>query len=420
VTQLRGRPGLPDEPFDASGGARQPRVALILATSTGGVGTHVADLAAGLAGYGAQVAVWGPAATNVRFCFDAAPDPVTGARSHPDGGRGTLAAPVKFAALEIAGGVGSFDVRVLRTMRRWLIGFAPDVVHAHGLRAGAVAALALPRRAFPLRRRAEARLLVTLHNAVLASGVRGGLARLTERWVARRADVILGASQDLVNRAVYIGAADARLGPVAAPRLAPPRHARSAVRAELGVAADQLLILSVGRLHTQKRYDVLVRAAARWRDRPGCPAVVIAGDGPERERLTGEIAVSGAPVSLLGHRDDVADLLAAADLAVVTSDWEARQLFAQEALRAGVALVATAVGGIPELVGDAAVLVPAGDVDSLDRAVWALLDDPAARDRYAALGRARSATWPTGEQVVAQIWEVYRELIERPGSGGRA
>ena len=70
------------------------------------------------------------------------------------------------------------------------------------------------------------------------------------------------------------------------------------------------------------------------------------------------------------------DLLAAADLAVVTSDWEARQLFAQEALRAGVPLVATAVGGLPDLVGDAAVLVPPGDVDALDAAVRELLGRP--------------------------------------------
>jgi glycosyltransferase involved in cell wall biosynthesis len=412
VTQLRGRPGVPDEQADAPGVFRPPRVALILATSTGGVGTHVADLARGLAAGGARVTVWGPAATNARFRFDSAPGPVTGATDRPAGGDGTSGPRVRFAPLEIAGGAGSSDVRVLRTLRRRLADFRPDVVHAHGLRAGAVAALAL-------RRRAVAPLVVTLHNAVLSPGVRGGLSRLAERLVARRADVILGASRDLVASAVDAGAADARLGPVAAPQMAPPQRPRSAVRAELGVAVDRPLILSVGRLHPQKRYDVLVRAAASWRDRPRCPAVVIAGDGPDRRRLAAEVAALDAPVSLLGHRDDVADLLAAADLAVVTSAWEARQLFAQEALRAGVALVATAVGGIPELVGDAAVLVPAGDVDSLDRAVRALLDDPVARDRYAARGRERSATWPTGEQAIAMVREVYQELIWRSGPGGR-
>ena len=76
--------------------------------------------------------------------------------------------------------------------------------------------------------------------------------------------------------------------------------------------------------------------------------VVVAGSGPSYMPLAAAgLAQRARRFYLLGHRSDVPDLLAAADLAVVTSDWEARQLFAQEALRAGVPLVATAVGGLP-------------------------------------------------------------------------
>ena len=142
--------------------------------------------------------------------------------------------------------------------------------------------------------------------------------------------------------------------------------------------------------------------------------MVIAGSGPSYMRLAGQISQQRAPVILAGHRDDVPDLLAAADLAVVTSNWEARQLFAQEAMRAGVPLVATEVGGLPELVGDAVRWVPAGDVDALADAVAELLDDPPARDRYARLGLERAATWPTEEQTVDQITAVYTELTGRP------
>ena len=151
---------------------------------------------------------------------------------------------------------------------------------------------------------------------------------------------------DLVRRAAALGATDARLAPVAAPTLPAPRRRPAAVRAEFGVRPDQPLILSVGRLHPQKRYDVLIDAAARWRTRTPPPVVVIAGSGPAYLPLAARTSAARAPVTLLGHRTDVADLLAGADLAVVTSDWEARQLFAQEALRAGVPLVATAVGGL--------------------------------------------------------------------------
>lgn len=362
------------------------RVVQVLATSTGGVGSHVVDLTRGLLAGGAQVTVCGPAATDGRFDF-------TGTRAG-------------FVPVEISAGTHPSDARAVGALRRALGVAAPDVVHAHGLRAGLVTALARPRSP----------LVVTLHNAVISGGLRGRASRLVERIVARSADVVLAASGDLVARAASLGAADARLAPVAAPALPPPRRTRAAVRAELGL--DEVpLLLSVGRLHPQKGYDVLVAAAARWRDRNPVPQVVIAGNGPSYLNLTARISATRAPVTLLGHRRDVADLLAAADLAVVTSVWEARQLFAQEALRAGVPLVATAVGGIPDLVGDAAVLVPPGDADALDRAVRELLDDPAARARYARAGAAKAASWPTSAQTLAQVQGVYAELSRVPVAG---
>jgi glycosyltransferase involved in cell wall biosynthesis len=142
--------------------------------------------------------------------------------------------------------------------------------------------------------------------------------------------------------------------------------------------------------------------------------VAIAGTGPDYLDLTDHNAAARARVQLLGQRADVADLLGAADLAVVTSRWEARQLFAQEALTAGTPLVATAVGGIPELVGDAAVLVPAGDLDAFDAAVTRMLDDAGMRARYAAAGSVRAAGWPTEAQTVDQLVGVYAELTGVP------
>jgi glycosyltransferase involved in cell wall biosynthesis len=147
------------------------------------------------------------------------------------------------------------------------------------------------------------------------------------------------------------------------------------------------------------------------------PLAVVAGEGPDRGAWQRRADAQGAPVRFLGHRDDVADLLAAADVAVLTSAWEARALVAQEALRAGVPLVATAVGGVPELVGDAAVLVPWGPRGEVARAVAAgvvrLLDDPAERARLAAAGRARAATWPDGAAVLDQLRGAYEELAGR-------
>src|SRR5690606_24768691 len=150
------------------------------------------------------------------------------------------------------------DARAVRRLRRHLAELAPDVVHAHGLRAGLVAALAL-------RRGLRRPLVVTLHNAVITRGVRGAAGRWAERVIARSAEVVLGASEDLVARAAALGASRAQLAPMAAPELPPPARSRAAVRAELGLDPGTPAVLSVGRLHPQKGYDPLVAAAARWR-----------------------------------------------------------------------------------------------------------------------------------------------------------
>jgi glycosyltransferase involved in cell wall biosynthesis len=376
-------------------------VALVLASSTGGIGQHVASLARGLVAAGATVTVCGPAATGEQFDFTGA-----GAR---------------FAAVEIPASPRPGDVRAVGSLRAALeaardAGAAtaavgdrstsgPEVVHAHGLRAGFVCALARTGRP----------LVVTWHNAALSRGLKAPVHRMLERVVAGAADVTLGASADLVERARAVGARDARLAEVAAPVLPAPRRSRVAVRAEFGAGPATPVILSVGRLHRQKRHDILIDAAANWRDLRPAPVVLIAGAGPSYMDLAARVSELRAPVSLLGHRRDIADLLAAADVAVVTSDWEARQLFAQEALRAGVPLVATAVGGLPDLVGDAAVLVPPGDVEAVEVAVRDLITDEKRRAGYAERGRRRAATWPTEAQTVAQVSAVYAELSAARG-----
>jgi glycosyltransferase involved in cell wall biosynthesis len=372
---------------DAQAGPAGRAVALVLGSSTGGIGTHVASLAAGLVARGDTVTVYAPAETGRQFAFD------------------DLGAA--FVALEIPASPRPGDARAVATLRRELRARPADVIHAHGLRAGLIAALA---------RRNGTPLVVTWHNVVLGRGIRARALAAAERYVARSADVGLGASTDLVDRARTLGGRDVRLGAVAAPTLPAPARTRAEVRAELGVTHGPL-VLSVGRLHPQKGYDLLIEAAARWRSLTPAPTVAIAGTGPAYRRLAAQISSTRAPVLLLGHRTDVADLLAAADLAVVSSVWEARQLFAQEAMTAGAPLVATAVGGLPGLVGDGARLVPAGDVDALDAAVRTLLADDAQRAQLAAAGRREAAGWPNEADTITMISDVYDELT-RPGRNG--
>ncbi|MEV7615691.1 glycosyltransferase family 4 protein [Streptomyces sp. NPDC089799] len=342
--------------------------------SGAGSSAHVRSLAGGLAARGLRVTVCAPVASEGEYDFT---------------GAGAQFEPAAVSALRAAC-------------------FGADIVHAHGLRAGVRAALALRGRRVPL--------VVTWHGAGPEPGPAPlrGLTRLLERRVARAAAVVLGTSSDQVDLARRRGARDARLAPVTVPG---PRYVAcegdaDKVRAELGALGRPLLI-AVGSLEPHRGYGVLLDAAREWRALDPQPLLVIAGEGRLRPVLARRIATEGLPARLLGRRPDVAELLAASDVAVLPSRWEARSLLAQEALRAGVALVATAVGGVPELVGDAGVLVPYGDSAALSTAVASLLADPARRRALAAAGPAQAAGWPTEDDTVAQVLAVYDELMER-------
>lgn len=355
-------------------------IVLVLASSTGGIGYHVASVAGRLTRAGEPVVVCGPAATEKQFKFAE---------------RGASFYPV-----EIPASPHPSDMRAVRALKQVIARERPRLVHAHGLRAGLATTLARP--AVPM--------VVTWHNAPLRAGLRGRVHTLVERIVGRASAVTLCASSDLIARARAVGAKDVRLAPVAAPPLRRSRRTPAAIRASLGVPGDAPMLLSVGRLHPQKGYATLVSAAARWRDMQPVPRVFIAGEGPSYLDLAAQISELRAPVTLLGHRSDVGDLLAAADLALVTSLWEARQLFAQEAMLSGVALVATEVGGIPELVAEAAELIAPSDPDALDVAVRRLIKDADARADLAARGRTQAATWPDEERMVDQLRTLYAEL----------
>ncbi|WP_432995618.1 glycosyltransferase family 4 protein [Dactylosporangium sp. CA-233914] len=336
-------------------------------------------LAEGLVARGHEVSVHGPAATEEQFGFTA-----RGAR---------------FLPVEIPASPQPSDVLAVRALRRGVRD--ADVIHAHSLRAGFVAALARP---------AGIPLVVTWHNLVLATGLRAKLYHPLERRVARAADVTLAVSSDLVARVQELGGRDVRLAKVPAPVPKPVRRDAGQIRAELGIEPGQPFVFACGRLHPQKGFETLVSAAARWRDRDPEPFTAIAGAGPSYMSLAQRISEEHAPVHLLGNRDDVPDLLGAADLVVATSVWEGQPLFVQETLAAGVPLVSTAVGGVPELVGDGARLVEPHDVDAVHDTVLALLDDPVARAELARAGRERAATWPTEHDTVDQAEAVYAQL----------
>ena len=165
------------------------KVAFVLGTSTGGTARHVRTLAAGCTARGVAAGVFGPAQTDRDFAFSALA-----------GGR------VSFTPVEIADRPrAARDLRAIGGLRRLLAAWRPDVVHAHGLRAGALAAIAL---AFvrPTVYHPRPVLVVTVHNAPAAGGVTGAIYRVLELIVARRADSVLAVAPDLEERMRAAGA----------------------------------------------------------------------------------------------------------------------------------------------------------------------------------------------------------------------
>ncbi len=356
------------------------RVALVLATSAGGVGRHVRSVAAELRGRGADVTVLGPASAEALFGF-------------ADTGAAFVPVEIADRPRPVA------DARAVARLRR--LTRDADVVHAHGLRAGGLAALARLGAAGPP-------LVVTLHNAAIAGGLTGAAYATLERVVARGATEVLAVSPDLEERMRALGARSVRPALVPAPpgpRPADP-DAAARIRAELGADARPLVVAAV-RLAEQKGLPTLLDAAAGWARRTPTPLVAIAGDGPLEAELRERIDAEGLPVRLLGRRDDVPDLLAAADVAVLPSVWEGQPLVVQEILRAGRPLVATRVGGVPGMVGGAALLVPPRDAAELGRAVSRVLDDPGLAARLAAAATERAGRLPDEEDAVDQLTAVY-------------
>ena len=182
-------------------------------------------------------------------------------------------------------------------------------------------------------------------------------------------------------------------------------------------AGGDRYLLAIGTVEPRKDLPGLVRAFDELAgDDPEVRLVIAGADGWGADALT--MAIAGARhaerVVRLGWVDETsrADLLAGATALVLASRYEGFGLTAGEAMAAGVPVVATAVGGIPEVVGDAAVLVPPGDVTALAGALGALLADPPHRARLAAQGPARAATF-TWARTIEGLADLWRSVVVR-------
>jgi glycosyltransferase involved in cell wall biosynthesis len=312
------------------------------------------------------------------------------------------------------------DVRALADLVRLLRAVRPHVVHTHTAKAGMLGRLAAILTGVPIR-------VHTFHGHVFdgyfsPAKTRAFLA--LERALARRTHRILTVSDSVGAEllALGIGRPDQVTVVPLGLDLEPFAHAeqhRGGLRRELRLAADAPLVGIVARLVPIKAHEVFLAAAARIAEHvPACRFVVV-GDGERRAELAALAARAGIAdrCVFLGWRADLAHIHADLDVAVLTSRNEGSPVALIEAMAAGLPVVATAVGGVPDLVteGVHGHLVPTDDAPGIAAATIALLRDPARRRSFGAAGRERALARHGAARLLADVDQVYGEELDALG-----
>jgi glycosyltransferase involved in cell wall biosynthesis len=208
--------------------------------------------------------------------------------------------------------------------------------------------------------------------------------------------------------------------PNAIPRVEPSGRD---VRGELAIPDDAPVVATVCQLRPEKALELLVDAAAIVRAEFPALRVLIAGDGQEETRLRAQIEMLGLGdvVILLGTRRDVPDVLAAADVTVCCSDFEGTPLSVMEYMAAGKPVVASRVGGLPELVehGVHGLLFERRNVDEFATALATLLRDPNRRRQMGRAARARQQAHFDLDSTVRRLEELYEVMYLHTKRGRR-
>jgi glycosyltransferase involved in cell wall biosynthesis len=297
------------------------------------------------------------------------------------------------------------DLLAVFRLRRVFGRVAADVVHLHGSRSHALGGLAARRARVPV---------VVAHKRTISAPRAGYLTHLRyECWVDRVICVSDAVSQATLQSGVRPEKLLVIHDSVDVDRFAPDGDKRSAKRA-LGYGPDDLLVAQVGQLCGIKGQQVLLAAAARARR--SCPRArfVFCGEGPAEAEIRSQAWALGLAeaVKLLGFREDVRPVLAAADVVAMPSFQEGLGVAVLEAMAMGVPVVASRVGGLPEAVpdGETGLLVPPGDERELAEALLRLLADAGLRASMGTRGRELVERQFGRNMMVETIERLYREL----------
>jgi glycosyltransferase involved in cell wall biosynthesis len=312
--------------------------------------------------------------------------------------------------------------RLAKLIRR----LRPEIVHTHTAKAGAVGRLAAV-----LAGPARPRIVVhTFHGHVLRGyfgPVRTGLFRLLEQSLARASTRLIAVSPEVRDDLVALNVAPPekfsviRLGIELEERVRLDETLRAETRRVLGIAPDRFVVGWIGRMTAIKNTDVVLRAFGALRARGVDAVLCLIGDGPDRdalERRAHELGVIRHCL-FLGYQEEVARFYAAFDVFLLASENEGTPVTTIEALAAGRAVVATRVGGVPDVVEDGVVglLAEPGDVEGLAERLERLARDPELRGRMGRDGRERVLSRYAVERLVDDVDELYRSLLSAGAAG---
>jgi glycosyltransferase involved in cell wall biosynthesis len=312
----------------------------------------------------------------------------------------------------------SFDALVWSRLRELVRERGIQIVHAHEYKTDFLAWL--------LARAEGIVALATVHGWTGHSPRERYLYYPLDKQLLRRFPRLIAVSSQIRDDLIRAGVRPDRIStvlngidPQAFRRI---NDSRAHARAIHGLTDQDIVVGSIGRLEPQKRFDLLIEAAARLRGRYPTLRVLIAGEGSARPALAAAIDRLGlsAWCSLLGHRTDVVLLHHAFDLFVQSSDYEGTPNAVLEAMALETPIVATSAGGTAELVRDRldGLIVPSGDLDALTRAMDEALASPAETAQRTANARRRVETDLSFEMRTRRVESIYRQLVAS-GEAGR-
>ncbi|MGA2715703.1 MAG: glycosyltransferase family 4 protein [Bryobacteraceae bacterium] len=315
-------------------------------------------------------------------------------------------------ALETIPERGPFDPGTLLSLRALAVRARPDVIQTHAVKSHFLARSAgLPRQA----------PWVAFHHGYTWPSLKARAYNQLDRWSLRSAKKVLTVSLPFRDQLAAFGVPPERIEiihnaiPAAWGAGARELEEAARLRASAGIAPDRKVVLIVGRLSHEKDHLTLLEAVNRLRATV-MPHLVIVGEGPEKSRIEERMRQLGLDnyVTFTGHQNSAEPWYGIADVAVLSSLSEGSPNALLEAMATNVPIVATAVGGVPEIVthDESALLIDPGDPESMSAAIARLLTEPGLAERLKKRSRQLILERHEPEARTRKLVSIYRSLVE--------